>query len=898
MAVTTSEEFLAFLEKSDLLAPGDLAEVRGAAADQPDPKAVARQLIDQGLLTRFQAVQLLNGRHVLKLGTYRLMDQIGTGGTGTTYQVECSQTGQYLALKVLSRKLTAHADSLVRFQERVRKIASLDHANVNRVHEVRSQGGRHCLLMEYVPGENLDQRVKEKGPLPLQTVAGYVQQAADGLVYAHQHGVLHGDVKPTHLMLNEQGTIKILDTSTAPLAPAGGTADYAAPETISGGKADARADIYSLGCTFYFLLTGQPPFPEGTDEQKRKKHQQEMPRGVLELRHDVPTELAKICIRMMAKSPEHRLESAAAVSAALQEWLNAESETETQAAADQTDQEMDGALAEAMAASDFDDHLDDKPQSALRRPTTSKGKTAAGAAANSDQDARAGSQIAVAAGGGKLFGLDLSKFLPASDGTPEGDAARKKQLIRGGVAGGLIAVGLILLVWMYVLPIFSDDGKSRSGPSVAAREVHDAPTPPTVDDGKQGKDQPPKEPPGTDDGGTADDPTEEPVEDDGGATVEDPGEEPTDVPDDDSTDDPDNGSTQDNTADTGEGSTDVPDEEPVERPSPFCDLPRQAALPAVDGGSKPGALGPVQLGPEDECSVELIAPASAREAAVTLDPSHPFEGQMTWLVRLKSSADGKATAVGRFLLSREQLSYQWAPQATTIKEAQTIRQCVLRLKCGDDAHVLALQTPSVPEPITADFERNSMRALVNVDWSGDPEALRVEITSLEGAFPPHSFESDKKLLKAADDSTRMLLGEEKNRPLAINVETSLTPKLQLVLTPYFQVLRQEQEQRFNVRIASQVSQKIVLGGRKTQEDLAAAEKRKTNSRDDTQTEKIEARIAELKLQLQEYKTSFEQIQKLKEFYQQVHKKGKIHFRVFYTIDEHEIDLVRTGRSPG
>ena len=189
--------------------------------------------------------------------------------------------------------------------------------------------------MEYVEGRDLQQIVKAEGPLDYIPAADYIRQAADGLAHAHEAGLIHRDVKPANLLVDRKDVVKVLDLGLARFVEEDqasltvaydenvlGTADYLAPEqAIDSHGVDSRADIYSLGCTMYFLLTGRPPFPEGTLPQRLMQHQRQMPADIREFRPDVPIELVDICMKMIAKHPEERYQTMSDVSQSLKSWL-------------------------------------------------------------------------------------------------------------------------------------------------------------------------------------------------------------------------------------------------------------------------------------------------------------------------------------------------------------------------------------------------------------------------------------------------------------------------------------------------------------------------------------------------------------------------------------------------
>jgi hypothetical protein len=274
---------------------------------------------------------------------YRVLELLGKGGMGAVYKAEHRLMERTVALKIIGRDLTTRPEMVERFRREVKAAARLTHPNIVHAFDAEQAGDTHLLVMEFVPGTNLGGVVAERGPLPVLKACDYIRQAALGLQYAHEHGMVHRDIKPHNLMRTPNGQVKILDFGLARLVreqhpdlPNGsqrtepnrshlteegvfmGSADYVAPEQASDPrKADIRADIYSLGCTLYHLLTGRVPFPAATVVDKLIKHAVEEPVSPSELRSDLPAGLEAVLAKMMAKRPEQRYQSPGEVADAL-----------------------------------------------------------------------------------------------------------------------------------------------------------------------------------------------------------------------------------------------------------------------------------------------------------------------------------------------------------------------------------------------------------------------------------------------------------------------------------------------------------------------------------------------------------------------------------------------------
>jgi serine/threonine-protein kinase len=320
-----------------------------------DPRALGRELLQRDWLTAYQVNQLLLGRDAeLRLGPYILLERLGEGGTGWVFKARHEIMHRLVAIKIFRRELVADAEVLGRFYREIQVVSQLAHPHVIHAYDAGPIDDRHVLVMEYAPGVDLSRLVKRSGPLPVAQAGDYVRQAALGLQYIHERGLVHRDVKPSNLLVTQgQGSpsrslVKVLDLglsrlgrveprvgpinrnvpggSSGRLTPVGamvmGTPDYLAPEqALDFHQADIRADVYGLGCTFFYLLTGQPPFPGGSLVRKLVAHQQADPPTIERLRPEVPRALVPVLARMLAKEPHERYATPTAFLDALYEAL-------------------------------------------------------------------------------------------------------------------------------------------------------------------------------------------------------------------------------------------------------------------------------------------------------------------------------------------------------------------------------------------------------------------------------------------------------------------------------------------------------------------------------------------------------------------------------------------------
>jgi formylglycine-generating enzyme required for sulfatase activity/serine/threonine protein kinase len=345
MASTSADSLLETLGQHSLLEPAELEQLKLQVRGQNvDSRALAQKLIQQGWLTPYQINQLLQGRgQELVLGGYVLLERLGEGGMGHVYKARHRKLGRIVALKLIRKERLASPNAVARFHREIQAAAQLNHPNIVLAYDADQIGDAHFFTMEYVDGPDLAALVKQSGPLPVALACDCIRQAALGLQHAHERGLVHRDIKPSNLLLASGGiqppvgspVVKVLDLGLARFqgnlgsdSKVGesltqentvvGTPDFIAPEQILNARsADIRADLYSLGCTFYFLLTGRPPFPGESLGEKLVRHQLHEPDLVELLRPDVPADVTAIVRKLMAKRPEDRYQTPGELAAVL-----------------------------------------------------------------------------------------------------------------------------------------------------------------------------------------------------------------------------------------------------------------------------------------------------------------------------------------------------------------------------------------------------------------------------------------------------------------------------------------------------------------------------------------------------------------------------------------------------
>ncbi len=334
------EEILQVALSHSLLSQADVNQVLqsvGGTRENVVPQAFARQAIQLGKLTLFQAKLLLSkDPSALSIGPYLILDKIGQGGMGSVYKARHKSMDRIVALKVLRRRDGFSQETIKRFQREVLAAAKLLHPNIVTAFDAGEQNGLHFLVMEYVSGGDLKSLLDRQGPLTVAKALDYTQQIARGMQYAHDKQIIHRDIKPANLLLDSDGCVKILDLGlariireetqdelqTKGLTADGalmGTVDYLSPEqSLDTKTADVRSDIYSLGCTLYTLLTGEAVYPAGTLVQKILAHREAAIPSLRLRRSEIPEALDQLFQQMIAKSPAARPQSMAAVMESLQ----------------------------------------------------------------------------------------------------------------------------------------------------------------------------------------------------------------------------------------------------------------------------------------------------------------------------------------------------------------------------------------------------------------------------------------------------------------------------------------------------------------------------------------------------------------------------------------------------
>lgn len=896
-AAQSVDAFLALVEKSEVLSQSQFAQVKELAADYTESKLLAKQLISDGFLTAWQAYQFLGGVFQLRVGKYTLREQIGKGDLGRVYLASHTQLDREVAIKILAQKHLASKASVDRFLHDARQAAQLDHRNLIHIFDVDKQGERYFVVMEPIVGRDLGTTVEETGVLPLLEVAEYIRQAARGLGHAHSKNLLHQDLAPDKLYVDEHGLLKISGfgmggVASARLTPEDGrsekAADYISPEQVLRKEKLTKAtDVYSLGCVMYFLLTGQPPFAEGTDAERRKKHVTEKATPIEELRPDAPKGLVNICRKMMAKKIENRFASAEAVDSILTKWL---------------DQNRPAEVAEQAPVEALPPNVvTDSPSSATSIELPSE------------------------------FGIDTqssgkSKKRVAKKSPPEKsrdpDAAStggKKRLllwILGGacVAATVLVTAVVLLVFFVFLPLM------QQGQEVVQALEDDLQQSSVVADGTEDTSSESDEGPDAGDDSSADgsktgEPDEvveetEPI--DGGGDTDEPAgpdgdpdepENPDSDPDEPANPDgdpsePENPDGDDTDAPQDSGGDPPPDPDPPKpEPSkpPFAELANVVPLPAVaEGGIF--EVGPVYIPEGGLCFLRARGGEVAYKEPFNFVIRNADGGQAErdWEVHLVNMNENArvGTIIAKLGLESDKLTFQWTPEAATAAGAASFVNCLLSLSSDDASRVIGLRQAMEVEPL--DLALTNARTTEKWDVPSAPEGadLQVEILAVKG-FP--KFHLDPPQAFAADKGETLLIFDE--APLQLDIESQFRRQLSLEVNVAVKFPGEKKTLKFNksqLETLSSGAKKQIFG---YESGIKLLTQQNQQLRNDKRNPQVTQNLRNINLANLELEKLKKNVGMLDQVIALAETTGALHFRVFYRIGSTEVEILRTAGAP-
>src|SRR5205085_1372867 len=277
-------------------------------------------------------------------GRYRIIRKLGAGGMANVYLAEDQELGRRVAIKILDDRHAADDSFIERFRREAKNAAGLSHPNIVSIYDRGEAEGTYYIAMEYLSGRSLKELIVSRGPTPVRIAIDYTRQILAAIGFAHRNGIVHRDIKPHNVVVDADGRLKVTDfgiarSGASQMTEVGsiiGTAQYLSPEQAKGAPVDQRSDVYSVGIVLYEMLTGQVPFTGDTPLEIAMKHLSEIPRPPSELRPEVPHDLDSVVLRVLAKDPAERYQSAEEMDADLArvaEGLPVDPETETMATA-------------------------------------------------------------------------------------------------------------------------------------------------------------------------------------------------------------------------------------------------------------------------------------------------------------------------------------------------------------------------------------------------------------------------------------------------------------------------------------------------------------------------------------------------------------------------------------
>jgi serine/threonine protein kinase/outer membrane biosynthesis protein TonB len=906
MAITSTESFLALLEKSQLLGAKDLEKVRGVAGKYEDPKALARALVAAKGLTRWQAGQLLAGRSSFTLGKYRLVDLLGRGGMGSVFAAEHKTLGRRVALKIISKQTGRDPEQLERFLDEARRIAALDHPNIVRAFDVDHEGERYFLVLERVEGRDLQQMVESDGPLDVGRAARFTRDAALGLAHAHDRKMIHCDIKPANLIVGNEDVVKILDMGMARLVESDGsssdsnenivgTIDYIAPEqALEAEDLDHRADIYSLGCTLYFLLTSRPPFGDGTLAQRIMKHQTQTPRPISDTRSGVPDELAAVCSKMMAKKPEDRFQNAADVARALETWAAGDAKAGPR---------VDAPVASSGPA--VVELIDDEPPTAKDDGEVSISVTDSGSFSKRGGSSRgrrpspvqktdvdepalvepigffddprkkwatiigAGLLVIATVGGGLVWSLGGGKATP--------DAPTEKTLAS---AEATPATPVAPASESELELDDSVDLDSMFGGGEKSSDNEETPAEKELPSSAPGESEKPAEPEGdTTPAIPAAEKPPAPKTDAPAPKVDKP--KPKEAPKE---------PAREESKKEEPKKEETKKAEPKKAPKvqPFKDFPKAASIPILSDNDPIGEASKAPLtlaavrGPTDvNWQMLLVGGDKVLKGGRTfvLARTETDTAKAAWSIDLSGSSSGGQEKIARVWRQGENLRFQWNDEAPGAS-ANYLRNCFLQVRVSGESRYLALTEPVQAEPIQLDLLRGQSNASVGIKSAPDNDMLRFKFTGVEGIkkvrFDPAEPVAPKTQVavhfvytdRYENDINAVTFGiltTARRSSLSLTMRSADSPEVKM----FFQSLGNYNEQQIGVRIDQ-------LGNQRT--DL----QRKLQQAQGGEKHKFTQEIDALSRQIW-----------YAEFFLKAHKKAALHYQVVADVGGQELVLVST-----
>jgi len=922
MAVASADEFFAVLKKSKLLDGEAFGNARDATRDLAEPKQIARRLYKQGALTKWQAAQLLTGRHGMNLGKYKLLDQLGADSTGRVYLAEHSQMERRVALKTLEQRDEDGDEKVQQFLAETSEVAALDHRNIVHIYDVNKEGGRYYLVMEYVQGQTLRSLVADEGPLAYGLVAEYIRQAAAGLSHIHKRNMLHRDVRPANVMIDQFGTIKIMNVGLTRSEWQDDTTKsdvtFAASEVARGARAQKGSDIFSLGCVAYYLLTGRPPFPQKTYQERIEASPNLEPPDVLESRPDASESLLRICRKMVSNRPADRQESADEVETAMATWLD-HNEADRPAIAigpeDEIEADLDDtpppapALSKNMAAEELPAVV--PPVRGATPPPTNK------PAANKP-----------AAAAATAVGIAIQVDAPRRPAAPTEPAhgrkgSGKSNSLVVGVGAGAAAVVLIAAGLFFFL-------RGDGGTEIAGANEKTPPKSQTVSVPIARKTVNEKTKNGLPDFGVKKTIVKTTKKTDKTTAVKTGVLAKTSAKTGDTKTLPKNGGPNkvakaDPKVDPKNPKVD-PKVNPKDPPAakkpvksnldPFKDFASAITLPPLaedtteEQRRRGKKLGLIDAPMEEPCYVTLIGGKLPYKDKKTFSLEPPNGGTVKdrWEIKIDQPNEAvSGFAIATIARTAGALYFRWEKKALTNANSNYVRNCMLQIECGSKSHMLNLRNPGVLTetgepalPLMTDFDKRMVTTSLALPWAPDLDQLHVEITALEDTvsnvpYGTYDFVKGEKSFVPPKGVVYMVIGDPKPPALLYKITCRKSARDGLVLQTSIHLAvdpKAKSHPLFNATTLPKSLKKAKIGA----EEFSAA-KENQNVKDAQQRKVPPPKIALFRKRFagkRDYFTAMAKgLEDITSTYTALNKTGAIHYRVYVQDNDNEIDLLRT-----
>lgn len=904
MPVKSSIEFLEVIEKSKLLSAVQLAAARRLSEAESDPKTMARSLIRDGLLNKWQAMHLLSGHSALMLGKYKLLDQLDSGSGPRMLLAEDPERKCSVALVMLGGSRASRSPEATAQQiERLSKLVDLEHRSIQPTLAVEFEGNRCFLVLPSPTRQTLRRLLQIQGPLPADRVIDYVSQIAAALAYAAQRGVAHGDLRLENVRVDEQGVLQVMHMGLASLVESSeGT------EGAGGTSADTQhADLVAIGSILFGLLTGKtsktPPSVT----------------SLLEQRPDVPQPLAKCLERLTSSDPnaaygsiDDLVEDLRSVAGAKPPPIPRAKSRTTQ---ERQRQQPSSVEPEKLVAS---------PES---QPTAQPAVQADPSANRSGPKIMiAGAPDAPSAQPATSDGLKIrapKRRTGKSSGLRRPAARRKAGLPKNlYLIGGAALAGLVMLVavaWIAMNLLSGGDQTQVAQTSTADPDPSDAavtsassaesdpgldivsrafpeetdpelPIPPAVPTPVAETRVPPEPETQTDRGDrsrsdlTADLAASEQLEPDL-ADDQEAVSEPEDLTETPAADE----AESEPPAETSPPAPVMPDS------APFADLAANVNLPAVDS---PNALEPTTLGVvhtirtrEGQCYIRMRGGEYAMRGNRVFSMRNSDRGtaDWDWDINLRDGSEGTEIKIAHLALNDQlELQFQWMPAAQNDPAAAHLMNCVFALTCRGQTHTLALRQPMPATGLAVNLKESANRHTIKLANAPDPEKIRLEIKNVQGseyAMEPHP-------VLPAERGEAWIKLEEGGGMLSLRLEVDMRRDLQLTITPHAQLNPDARPERINVRQLPQLKNQRMAAvnqwGALVQKGQAFMKSKAPEQEKKQASQHLRNYENELKLS-QENFSRFEQFEQMLE-----NAQLEIIFRVFYDADGSETDLLLAG----